>query len=482
MVNCCPVSWSKRCCAARAWFFASVSIRRWSRSGHFSTRCCVPIHPAKRRYRGCWRSWGPKETTRSAPTPGPTARLASVCPRNWWRTWPARSAGRLQARWPATELLQGRPIKIADGTTLSMPDTPENQKAYPQPPHQKPGLGFPILRMLAVISLSCGVVLDVAVCRYCGKKTGETALLRQLFGQFQKGEVALADALFANYWTIAALLKRGVDVIARHDGKRPLQWRVGKRLGKKDHRVLWKKPAKPDWMSRKEYHRMPAELCLRELAVQVTQPGFRTQQVVIVTSLLEAKVYPQEEVARAYRARWQAELDLRAIKQVMAMEILRCKTPPMVRKEIFMHLLAYNLIRTLLAEAAETVGLPPRELSFKGRCKRSTPSPPSGPGSMPPRNALCHDPTGRRTPSRGRPPGPCGTPCRQAKAPTANLPDTTPPSRANSFTRKGLRLMEVPFRPGFIFEIVLPTLMVGPLLRIRVGPERFRIKKPHDCS
>lgn len=278
----------------------------------------------------------------------------------------ARERGaKLQARCPVTELLQGRPIKMADGTMLSMPDTPANQKAYPQPPHQPPELGFPILRLLAVISLSCGAVLDLAVSPYCGKKTGETALLRQLFHQFQKGDVALADALFANYWTLAGLIKRGVDVIVRHDGKRPLDWRTGKRLGKKDRLVVWKKPARPAWMSRKQYHRMPAELHLRELAVTVGQPGFRTQQVVVVTSLVDAQEYPKPQVAAAYRARWHAELDLRAIKQVLGMDILRCKTPAMVRKEIWMHLLAYNLIRTLLADAAQTAGVTPRELSFK---------------------------------------------------------------------------------------------------------------------
>ena len=202
---------------------------------------------------------------------------------------------------------------------------------------------------------------------HCGEnQTGETALLRQMFGQFQRGDVALADALFANFWTLAALLKRGVDTIVRRDGKRPLDWRVGKRLGKKDHLVVWHKPAKPVWMSRKEYHRMPAELCLRELAVDVAQPGFRTRRVVIVTTLLEIQLYPRQEVAAAYRARWHAELDLRAIKQVMAMEVLRCKTPAMVHKEIWMHLLAYNLVRTLLADAAQRIDLPPRELSFKG--------------------------------------------------------------------------------------------------------------------
>jgi hypothetical protein len=208
-------------------------------------------------------------------------------------------------------------------------------------------------------------VLDIAIRPYCGKKTGETALLRQLFQQFQNGDVALADALFANYWTFAGLLKRGADVIARHDGKRLLEWCRGKRLGKKDHLGVWNKPARPSWMSRKEYHRMPAELHLRELAVEVCQPGFRTQRIVVVTSLTDAQAYPQQQIAAAYRARWQAELDLRAIKQVLAMEVLRCQSPAMVRKEIWMHLLAYNLIRTLLADAAQTVNLEPRKLSFK---------------------------------------------------------------------------------------------------------------------
>ena len=279
----------------------------------------------------------------------------------------ARTTGeRLQRRCPATDrLLQGRTVKIADGTALSMPDTPENQRTYPQPRSQKPGLGFPLVRLLAVMSLSCGAVLDIAVSPCRGKKTGETALLRQLIGQFQKDDVALLDALFANYWTCAGLLKRGADLIACHDGKRPVDWRSGRRLGKKDHLVVWQKPARPAWMGRRQYRRPPAELVLRELAVEIAQRGFRTRHIVVVTSLTDARLYPREQIAAAYRARWQAELDLRAIKQVLAMEVLRCKTPAMVRKEIWMHLLAYNLIRTLLADAAQTVNLEPRELSFK---------------------------------------------------------------------------------------------------------------------
>jgi hypothetical protein len=271
----------------------------------------------------------------------------------------------LQARIPASGWLGGRPIKIADGTTLSMPDTPANQKVWPQHHAQAPGLGFPILRMVAVMSLSCGVVLDVAFGPYCGKKTGETALLRQLFGHFAPGDVALVDALFANYWTIAGLLARGVDVVARRDGKRALDFRAGRRLGSKDHRVVWKRPPRPRWMSCREYRRMPRTLGIRELCVKVRQPGFRTRDLVVITTLLDDRVYRKEDIALAYRARWNGEVDLRSLKQTMGIDVLRCKTPAMVRKEIWMHLLAYNLIRTLLANAADSAGLMPRELSLK---------------------------------------------------------------------------------------------------------------------
>jgi hypothetical protein len=277
-----------------------------------------------------------------------------------------QSGQRLQARFPSTQLLHGRPILIADGTTVSMPDTPENQEAYPQPASQKAGLGFPLLRVVGLLSLSCGAVLAVALGPYSGKKTGETALLRQLYGTLQAGAVLLADALFANYWSIIELWGRNVDVVFRHDGKRRVDWGQGRRLGKKDHLVLWSKPARPRWMSPRAYRRIPDTLGLREVCIPVTQPGFRTRQVVLVTTLADAQLYPKEELAAAYRCRWHVELDLRAIKQVMGMDILRCKTPAMVRKELWMHLLAYNLVRTLMAEAATAAGVRPRELSFKG--------------------------------------------------------------------------------------------------------------------
>ena len=279
----------------------------------------------------------------------------------------ARLSGmELQQQVRPTGRLGGRPIKIVDGTTVSMPDTPANQKAYPQPPSQKQGLGFPLLRLVGLIGLSCGAVLDVAMGPYRGKLTSETALLRHLFDRLEAGDVLLGDAIFSNYWTIALLLERGVDIVSRHDGKRHVDVRQGQLLGPHDHVVSWHKEKRPSWMSKELYHSLPDTLSIRETRVEVSQKGFRCRHLQLVTTLLDPQIYPREELAAAFRCRWHAELDLRSIKHVMQMDVLRCKSPAMVRKEIWMHLLAYNLIRKLMVQAAALVGVGPRDISFKG--------------------------------------------------------------------------------------------------------------------
>ena len=305
------------------------------------------------------------EDPRSAKT-DPYCKARQRLPEKLLADLAQQSGGQLQREVPPGGLLGGRPLKIADGTTLSMPDTPANQKAYPQQRGQKPGLGFPVLRLVGLISLSCGAVLDVAMGPYRGKRTGETALLRQLLDRLEVGDILLADALFSHYWTIALLLERGVDFLGRLEGRRRVDFRRGQRLGRYDHVVSWSKPHRPSWMSRKRYDRLPETLPLRETQVEVTQKGFRCRSLRLVTTLRDAQVYPRQELATAFRCRWHAELDLRSLKAVMQMDVLRCKSPAMVRKEIWMHLLAYNLIRQLMAHAAATVGISPRDLSFKG--------------------------------------------------------------------------------------------------------------------
>jgi hypothetical protein len=277
-----------------------------------------------------------------------------------------RSGHDLHRQVSSTKLLNGRPIKIADGTTVSMPDTPDNQKVYPQQVGQKKGLGFPIIRLVGLISLSCGAVLNVAMAPYSGKRTGETSLLRRLFDDLHAGDILLADAIFSNYWTVALLFILGVDIVSRHDNRRKIDFRKGRRLGRYDHLVQWRRPQCPAWMSQRLYQRLPETLSIREMKVQVHPKGFRCRYLTVTTTLLDARLYGKEDVAAAFRARWHAELDLRSIKQVMQMDVLRCKSPAMVRKEIWMHVLAYNLIRTLMARAALAAGCCPRDISFKG--------------------------------------------------------------------------------------------------------------------
>ena len=266
-------------------------------------------------------------------------------------------------------LLGGRRIKIVDGSTVSMPDTPANQRTYPQAGTQKPGLGFPLARIVALFCLPSGAVLDAAIGPYKGKQTGENALFRSLFGLLQRGDVVAGDCGFGSFWNFAMLQARGVDAIFPLHQKRPEDFRRGKRLGKDDRLIEWGKPAqRPDWMDRQTYQSLPETLTLRQVRVQVDVPGFRVKTLVLVTTLIDSNLYPKAELAGVYRARWHAELDLRSIKCVMQMDVLRGKTPAMMRKECWMRLLAYNLIRSVMAQAAATrpQPCPPRELSFTG--------------------------------------------------------------------------------------------------------------------
>jgi len=284
-------------------------------------------------------------------------------------TWDlVRRTGRsVQERAETAWTFHGRAVKIIDGTTVTMPDTPENQAAYPQQKSQAPGVGFPIARLLVVFSLAVGTVLEAAVGPYQGKRTSELALLRQVIDEFRRGDIALADRFFCSYWTIADWRARGVDAVVRLHQRRRADFRRGRRLGREDHLVTWPKPAdRPEWMSRAEYEAMPAELTVRELRVRVKDRTKRVRALVVVTTLVDAVEYRAKELGDLFRQRWHAELDLRSLKSEMGMEVLRSKSPAMVRKEVAMHLLAYNLIRGIMAEAGRSGGVRPRRLSFTG--------------------------------------------------------------------------------------------------------------------
>lgn len=258
----------------------------------------------------------------------------------------------------------GRTVKLFDGSTVSMPDTQENQNAYPQSRTQAPGVGFPLARIGVLFSLSVGTVLDLGIRRWAGKFQSELSMLRDMIPMLEAGDVLLTDRYLCSYMEIALLRQQGVDFVGRMHAKRKVDFRRGTKLGPNDHVVEWTKPACPEWMSPEEYAAMPDTLSMREFRHRLVRPGYRTRTIVVATTLLDAESYSRDEIAKLYRCRWDAEINLRSLKTMMHMDVLRCQTPEMVRKEIWAHLLAYNLIRTVIAQAAAKHGTNPRRISF----------------------------------------------------------------------------------------------------------------------
>lgn len=261
-------------------------------------------------------------------------------------------------------LWRERHVKLMDGSTVSMPDTPENQEEFPQPDTQKPGVGFPIARLVAIISCATGCVLDLALGPYQGKGTGEHALLRELMHNFEAGDIALGDGYYCSFFLIASFMKMGVDAVFPMHGARDCDFRKGQRLGKKDHLVEWQKPNKPSWMDQETYDSYPATVIVREAKVCFERDGSPPEHRVLVTTFLKPKKVTKNDLRDLYDKRWLVEIDLKAIKTTMQMDILRGKSPEMVRKEIWAHLLAYNLIRKVMAQSACVHNKTPRQLSF----------------------------------------------------------------------------------------------------------------------
>ena len=265
---------------------------------------------------------------------------------------------------PKKWLWHGRHVKLVDGSTCSMPDTPENQAEYPQHTAQEPGLGFPLMRFVVLLSLATGMVGDMACGPYSGKETGELALLRELLGRLDAKDVVLADRYYCSYFMICLLQEAQVDLVTRLHQQRTADFRRGTRLGAGDHVVTWLRPAKPAWMDQATYEQMPESIQVREVEVRVGQPGFRVQSLVVVTTLIDARLYTRDDLAELYHQRWLAEIDILAIKVAMGLDVLRCKTPEMVRREIWTCLLSYNLIRQTILNSARQQGFSPRQISF----------------------------------------------------------------------------------------------------------------------
>jgi putative transposase len=278
-------------------------------------------------------------------------------------------AAEVEDRADAAWLWKGLHAKLIDGFTFTMPDTPENQAEYPSPKSQKKGVGLPIARATAILSLATTCLMDLAVGPYSGKETGETALLRKVLGSFNSGDLAVMDRYFCSFMMLALLSLDGVQSCARMHQKRHVDFRRGRRLGKYDHVIHWTKPARPDWMNQATYDVIPETMELREIRYNVVKKGRRTQTLTIVTTLTDGDVYSKEEIAELYGFRWNAELDIRSIKQTLNLCHVRCKSPEMVRKELWTTFLGYNLIRTTSAAAASLHNKQPRQISFTGTCQ-----------------------------------------------------------------------------------------------------------------
>jgi hypothetical protein len=280
-------------------------------------------------------------------------RLPSAVPEQLYR----EVAEALEEKMPKTWSWHGRRVKVFDGTTVSMPDTPENQKEFPQSSEQQEGLGFPIARLGGLISLGSGAMIGHTVVACEGKGTGEQTLLRGLLPLLKLGDILLADALLATWWVIAEARAAGVDILMPQHGRRITDFSRGKPLGKKDHLVAWRRPLRPDWMSAEAYERYPVEMVMRECEVDGR---------ILVTTLLDPAFVAPRELDDLYALRWTIEVDWRTIKATMEMDVLRCCSPTMVRKEIAVCLLAYNLARWAMATAAALAHLLPRVLGFTG--------------------------------------------------------------------------------------------------------------------
>ena len=279
------------------------------------------------------------------------------------------SAKDLEAAAPACWLWKGLHAKLVDGFTFTMPDTPENQEQFPQIGAQRPGVGLPIARACAVLSLATAGLCDLAIGPYEGKETGETALLRELLETFQENDVVLFDRYYCSFMMLALLSLHGLHVCARLHQLRHSDFRRGRRLGPGDHLITWTRPQRPKWMSQEQYDRIPETLTLREVKFDVKVPGYRTRSITIITTLTDPEAYSREDLAELYGFRWNAELDIRQIKQTLHLDHVRCKTPQMVRRELWVTLLAYNLIRKVIATSAAVHKKQPRHLGFTLACQ-----------------------------------------------------------------------------------------------------------------
>jgi DDE family transposase len=352
----------------------------------------------------------------------------SRLPTDVLRTLAKRTARQLQTSLPDEWKWNGRSVFIADGSHVSMPDTQENQARFPQPKVQRPGIGFPLARLAVLLSLASGACHDLAIAAYTGKGTGETTLLRQLYEALSPGDVVVADALFDNYFVACELRQRGIELVTRVQAER-----VGSRTveSRPDGDIIaWQRPNKPHGMKGEQYRRYPRSLTMRQVSVDARGKDNRAKQFKVVTTILDASI-DGGQIGTLYERRWSGEVDIRSIKSTMKMDVLRCKTPEMVQKELWVHLLAYNLLRTVMAVAAAENKVEPREISFKGAKQVVTAFAPKMEAARPEQRMRLVDAMLKAVAYHrvGDRPGALGAAGAEEKAQAGQAPDATAPHR-----------------------------------------------------
>lgn len=312
-----------------------------------------------------WWRWSQRERdTEPALTPSAYCQARARLDMETLRLIAAHLCWSLARRVGTRELWHGRRVKIVDGTTLSMPDTTANQQRWPQPASQKPGLGFPCMKVVGVFSLASGALETYA--------TGtlhehESVIFRTLWDRLEKGDVMLADRGFCSYAALGALAQRGIDSVVRLHQARKVSFREGRRLGPDDRLITWQKPAqRTDAWSAEAWESLPESLPVRLVRLRVSTPGFRTKSITLVTTLTDAKAWPADAIRALYAERWGVELHFAQIKTLLGLDILRCKSPELIEKETAIHLIAYNLVRLLMQRSASDYHAELARLSFKG--------------------------------------------------------------------------------------------------------------------
>ena len=277
----------------------------------------------------------------------------------------AASAATAVGRAPALSLLRGRALKVVDGSSLRLADTSANQKCFPQPSSQKRGCGFPVMKLVVLFCLASGALLA----RASGTLwESEARLLHRLLCTLQRGDIVLGDRGFGNFVILALLAGAGADLLARvPTNSRRVDFRHGRRLGRWDRVVVWRKgPHLVDWLSAAAWAALPEAMEVRIVRAQVRQRGFRTRELTLVTTLLDAALYPAAELLAAYARRWRLELCFDDLKTTLGLESLKCLSPALAQKELLAGLIAHNLLRSVMAAAAQEHAAPLERISFKG--------------------------------------------------------------------------------------------------------------------